>query len=154
MMSATVTRSSDPKSRRRNAVGVGPRSVLAMSEQVFEDDLHARTVLSLSTGVVGVLEAATLGIHAIGRGLAAAKGLNRKHTTKQIDRLLSNGKLNLWRLFASWVKFVIGPRTELVIAMDWTEFDADDQATLALYLITRHGRATPLVWHTAYSGAT
>jgi hypothetical protein len=148
-MSSSVTRSNDP-SGRRNAAGVGPRSVLAMTERAFEDDLHARTVLSLSNGVSGVLEAATLGIHAIGRGLAAAKGLNRKHATKQIDRLLSNGKVNMWHLFASWVRFVIGPRTELVIAMDWTEFDADDQATLCLYLITRHGRATPLVWHTVY----
>jgi hypothetical protein len=135
---------------RRNAAGIGPRSVLAMTEQIFEDDLHAKTVLSLSTGVLGVLEAATLGVHAIGRGLAAAKGLNKKHATKQIDRLLSNGKLSLRKLFASWVRFVVGPRTELVIAMDWTEFDADDQATLGLYLITRHGRATPLVWLTVY----
>ena len=30
--------------------------------------------------------------------------------------------------------------------MDWTDFDADGQATLALKLVTRHGRATPLVW--------
>jgi hypothetical protein len=146
-----VTRSTNSKPRaRRDAAGVGPRSVLAMTEQVFEEDLHARTVLSLSTGVLGVLEAATLGIHAIGRGLAAAKGLNKKHATKQIDRVMSNGKLNLWVLFASWVRFVVGPRTELVVAMDWTEFDADDQATIYLYLITRHGRATPLVWHTVY----
>lgn len=151
MISPAVPRSTTPKPRaRRDAAGVGPRSVLAMTEQVFEDDLHARTVLSLSTGVLGVLEAATLGIHAIGRGLAAAKGLNRKHATKQIDRLMSNGKLHLWRLFASWVRFVVGPRTELVVAMDWTEFDADDQATICLYLITRHGRATPLIWHTVY----
>jgi hypothetical protein len=100
-----------------------------------------------------VLEAATLGIHAIGRGLAAAKGLNRKHATKPSDRLLSNGKLNLWHLFASWVRFVIGPRTELVIAIDWAKFDDDDQATLCLYLITRHGRATPLGWHTVYFSA-
>jgi hypothetical protein len=151
MNTGAVSRSTNSKPRaRRDAAGVGPRSVLAMTEQVFEDDLHARTVLSLSTGVLGVLEAATLGIHAIGRGLAAAKGLNKKHATKQIDRLMSNGKLNLWVLFASWVRFVVGPRTELVIAMDWTEFDADDQATICLYLITRHGRATPLVWHTVY----
>jgi len=148
-MSPSVTHSSNT-SGRRDAAGVGPRSVFAMTERAFEDDLHARTVLSLANGVSGVLEAATLGVHAIGRGLAAAQGLNRKHATKQVDRLLSNGKLNLWRLFASWIRFVIGPRTELVIAMDWTEFDADDQATLGLYLITRHGRATPLVWHTVY----
>jgi hypothetical protein len=30
--------------------------------------------------------------------------------------------------------------------MDWTDFDADGQATLALKLVTRHGRATPLIW--------
>jgi hypothetical protein len=34
--------------------------------------------------------------------------------------------------------------------MDWTEFAADDQATICLHLVTRHGRATPLVWHTVY----
>ncbi len=32
--------------------------------------------------------------------------------------------------------------------MDWTDFDADNQARLALNLITRHGRATPLLWLT------
>ena len=37
-------------------------------------------------------------------------------------------------------------RTDIVVAMDWTDFDADGQATLALKLVTRHGRATPLVW--------
>ena len=93
MNTGSVTTS---KSRaRRDAAGVGPRSVLAMAERAFEDDLHARTVLSLSTGVLRVLEAATLGVHAIGRGLAAAKGLNKKHATK-LDRLLSNGKLDCW----------------------------------------------------------
>jgi hypothetical protein len=32
--------------------------------------------------------------------------------------------------------------------MDWTDFDDDDQATIMLSLVTRHGRATPLVWLT------
>ena len=32
--------------------------------------------------------------------------------------------------------------------MDWTDFDADNQSTLALHLVTRHGRATPLLWLT------
>lgn len=31
---------------------------------------------------------------------------------------------------------------------DWTDFDADNQATIMLSLITEHGRATPLVWLT------
>jgi hypothetical protein len=41
---------------------------------------------------------------------------------------------------------MVGPRTDIVVAMDWTDFDADGQATLALKLVTRHGRATPLIW--------
>jgi hypothetical protein len=32
--------------------------------------------------------------------------------------------------------------------MDWTDFDADHQATIMLSLLTRHGRATPLMWLT------
>lgn len=50
------------------------KNVLALVDRTFGDDLHAKTVLSLAMGVVGVLHAASLGIHAIGRGLAAAKG--------------------------------------------------------------------------------
>jgi hypothetical protein len=30
-----------------------------------------------------------------------------------------------------------------VVALDWTDFDADNQATIMLSLITDHGRATP-----------
>jgi hypothetical protein len=36
----------------------------------------------------------------------------------------------------------------MVVAMDWTDFDADDQATIMLSLVSNHGRATPLVWLT------
>ena len=147
----TLTESTETKRpKRRGNARISPQGVFALVERVFQDDLHAKTVLSLSMGVVGVLHAATLGIHAIGRGMAAAAGLNSKHATKQLDRLLSNAKVHLWVLFRSWVQFVVGPRQELLVAMDWTEFDADDQATICLYLITRHGRATPLVWQTVY----
>jgi hypothetical protein len=43
---------------------------------------------------------------------------------------------------------VVGDQRSLVVAMDWTDFDADGQATLALNLVTGHGRATPLLWLT------
>jgi hypothetical protein len=32
-----------------------------------------------------------------------------------------------------------------VVALDWTDFDADNQATIMLTLISDHGRSTP-VW--------
>ena len=42
----------------------------------------------------------------------------------------------------------MGARTSVIIALDWTEFDKDNQSTLALYLTTSHGRSTPLLWKT------
>jgi Transposase DDE domain len=35
-------------------------------------------------------------------------------------------------------------------AMDWTDFDADDQTTLAFSLVSNHGRATPLLWFSVF----
>ena len=61
---------------------------------------------------------------------------------------LSNARFKPWDYFATWVPYVVGQRKDIVVAMDWTEFDHDDQSTIAIYLITRHGRATPLLWKT------
>jgi hypothetical protein len=97
---------------------------------------------------VGVLEGAALGIHAIGKALAMAEGLKTKHAVKQVDRLLGNDGVSPWDLFASWVPFVVGDRLEIVTALDWTDFDEDNQSTIVLSMITSHGRATPLLWKT------
>jgi hypothetical protein len=34
------------------------------------------------------------------------------------------------------------------VAMDWTDFDADNQSTIMLSLVSSHGRSTPLIWLT------
>jgi len=125
-----------------------PLQVAETIESIFAHDLHARRVLSLSNTVVGTVDAAVLSIHAIGRGYAHATGKRDKHGVKQTDRMLSNDGIVVWQLFAPWASFVVGERKEIVVALDWTEFDADDHATLAGYLITSHGRATPLIWMT------
>src|SRR5437868_13219530 len=117
-------------------------------DAIVGDDLHAKRVLSLANAVTGALNAASLSIHAIGQGLAQARDLNAKHAIKQVDRLLSNGGVDVWDLFQDWCGHVIGTRPEIVVALDWTEYDHDDQATIALNLVTTHGRATPLVWKT------
>jgi hypothetical protein len=127
---------------------ISPAHILGFVDKVFGNDLHAKTVLSLSNGVLGVLHAAVLAIHAIGRALAAAKDLTPKHATKQIDRLLSNDNFALSFLFPLWIRFVLAQRKKIVVALDWTEFDKDEHSTLALYAITEHGRATPLCWKT------
>lgn len=139
-----------PSRTRRLSSQLSPSAIHAFLDDLFGEDLHAKRVLSLSSAVFGILQAASLAIHSIGRALAAARGLKPKHATKQIDRLLSNSKLPLPALLKLWIPFVIGPRQEIVVALDWTDFDPDDHATLALYLITRHGRATPLCWKTVH----
>jgi len=126
----------------------GPESAYAFVHDLLGEDVHATRVMSLANGVVGVMQAAALGIHAIGRGLAEALDLDPKHAIKQVDRLLSNRGIVIWTWFAHWVAFVVGDRKEVMVALDWTEFDKDGQATIALYLVSSHGRATPLVWKT------
>ena len=116
--------------------------------RVFSADLRAKRVLSLADGALGVVTGASLAVAMIGHALAQARGLVDKHAIKQVDRLLSNRGIVVWEMFAPWVREVVGPRKEIVVAMDWTDFDADNQTTLALNLVNRHGRATPLLWLT------
>ena len=125
---------------------IGLNGIRKFLESLFEEDVHAMRVLSMANATLGVLSSASLAVHAIGQGLAHARGLITKHAVKQVDRLLSNTGIDVWGYFAYWVPYVIGPRQEIWVALDWTEFDHDNHSTLALNLITRHGRATPLVW--------
>ena len=97
------------------------KQVRAFIESLFEEDLHAKRVLSLANGVVGAIEAAALGVHAIGHGLADVDFLDPKHAIKQVDRLLSNSGVEVDALQVHWVAFVVGQRDELVVAIDWTE---------------------------------
>jgi len=122
--------------------------IRAFAGVLFDEDLHAKRVQSLANGVAGVLNAAMLTIHAIGQAYAAMAHIEARSGVKQIDRLLSNVGVVLEALFPSWIRFVVGARTELIVALDWTEFDADDHVTLCAYAVTRHGRATPLIWKT------
>src|ERR687894_3046073 len=120
------------------------QDVRAFLDSILDEDIHTKQVDSLATATLGVMTGASLGVALIGKSLAQA--LLPKHAVKQVDRLLSNPRIEAWDVFASWVPEMVGPRKDIVVAMDWTDFDADGQATLALKLVTRHGRATPLVW--------
>ena len=124
------------------------RAIHDVLSGVLEQDLHAKRVTSLCDATFGVLHSGSLAICAIGQGLAAARSLKIKHAIKQVDRLLSNTAIVVDDILVRWVPFVIGVRDSIVVAMDWTDFDADNQATIMLALISDHGRSTPLVWLT------
>jgi hypothetical protein len=117
---------------------------------IFGADLHAKRVASLACGVLGVMTSASLAVSIIGQSLAQARGKSAKHAIKQVDRLLSNQGVEVWAMFPLWIKEMIGERRKLVIAMDWTDFDADDQTTPVFSLISNHGRATPLLWFSVF----
>jgi hypothetical protein len=124
------------------------KSINSFLTNLFDQNEHAKRVLSITNAVLGVIESASLAVHLIGQGLSSIEGKATKHAIKQVDRLLSNINFNLWNYFTYWVPQIIGARTEVIIAMDWTEFDLDGHSTIALYLVTNHGRATPLIWKT------
>src|SRR5215217_5917497 len=131
------------KADRRQA---GLAEVRSFVGSVYGEDLHAKRIASLAGATLGVMQAASLAVAMIGQALAQARGLITKHAIKQVDRLLSNHGIDVWESFARWVPHQIGARQEALVAMDWTDFDHDDQATLVLSLVSGHGRAAPLLW--------
>ena len=128
--------------------GMRPEQVAKFVKAVCGGDVHAARAASLSNAVTGALASASLGVSAIGVGLAQARGTNAKHGVKQADRLLSNGGLDVWEWFGLWVPHVIGAREEVVVSLDWTSFAADGHEVVALSMSTGHGRSTPLMWRT------
>jgi len=127
---------------------LGFQQVHRFLSDLFAGDLHAKRVLSLANATLGVVRTASLAVNTIGHGLALARGLVTKHAIKQVDRLLSNKGIDVDAALRHWVPYVVGSRTDIKVAMDWTDFDADGQTTIMLSLLTRHGRATPLMWLT------
>ena len=135
-----------------NSNGILQRDdIMTFIARLYDGDLHAKRVLSLANAALGVLTSASLAIHAVGQGLAQALGTLGKHGVKQVDRLLSNRGVVVEEFFAHWVPYMVGARTEVVVALDWTSFAPDAQETLVASMLTGHGRATPLLWRTVES---
>jgi hypothetical protein len=73
---------------------VDPEYIQTFVENWFGDDLHAMRVLSHANGVVGILRAAVLAIHAIGQAYAKVANITPKSGVKQVDRLLGNAGID------------------------------------------------------------
>src|SRR5664280_1871584 len=97
---------------------------------LFSEDVHAKRIYSLANATLGVISSASLAVNTIGQGLALARGRLTKHAIKQVDRLLSNPGIDVDELSKRWVAHAVGPRPKIVVAMDWTDFDADNHATI------------------------
>lgn len=116
--------------------------ILNHIDDIFWQDMHAKRVLSLAHETHGVIESGSLVIPLAMASLwPVVLNAERKYAVKQVDRLLTNIQLNVWRLFDDWVPYVVSERTEIVVSIDWTEFETDDHSTLVISLQTNHGRA-------------
>lgn len=148
-------RSSRPASRRtstlpRRSAPLYRRSLQCLVERAYAHLLHAKQILSLFMIAYGIVHSDRLGVAAVGTAMARAFGKAPKHGIKQVDRCLSNEKLDMQTLFDGFVPIVVGQRGWILVTLDWTEFDKDDQTTASVNLVTSKNRAVPLVWLSVY----
>jgi hypothetical protein len=77
------------------------KDVRSFLDSILSEDTHAKRVDSLANAALGVMTGASLAVAMIGKSLAQA--LLTKHAVKQVDRLLSNPRIEAWDIFATWV---------------------------------------------------
>lgn len=118
-----------------------------MLRSVFKD-IHAARLDSMARYSTAIMRGVRASVAAVGAAYAEMEELQPKHGIKQVDRFLSNKGIDVDALTPAFVTFVLGGRPAVIVALDWTEFDDDDHATICAYAVTTHGRATPLIWRT------
>lgn len=123
-----------------------PKNILKYVEKIIGESFHQKRVESIANAAIGVIKAVDLKVQSIGHGLASMLDKQSKHAIKQIDRYLSNEGIDLEEFFECWVKYQVRILQEIVLAMDWTDFEEDKQTTLTIHQISRHSRAMPLLW--------
>jgi hypothetical protein len=130
---------------------IRPKVVHEIVAQFIGGALHAKQTESIADATVGALHASNASIAAIGRASARARGKHDKHAIKQVDRMLSNDRIRIDAVFDRYVRAVVGGRREIVAVIDWSDYARSGHSKIAISLVTRHGRATPLVWLTVHT---
>lgn len=126
-----------------------PRHIVsALSTILATVKLHPKQFESLSHALIGATFAPQAGVAATGRAAAAARGTTPKHGIKQFDRFLTSERFPDEEVQRAHLAFVLGHRSRVVASLDWTEFPPDAQHQIALHLVTKHGRSTPLLHKT------
>lgn len=84
-------------------------------------------------------------LSAIARSGAKQQGKQPRSQAKQLDRFLSNPKLDTRKLWLLWVAFLLSSVDSAVVAIDWTSLQNDQYRALWVCLCTEEGRAIPLM---------
>lgn len=114
--------------------------------KILDPTMHKKRLYSIGNAVFGALYADRLMISKIGRSLSNLRGSSPKHSIKAVDRLIGNPKFNLQNCFQFYTPWIVAKRRKIVVTLDWTEFCYTGHQTLSINLLTKHGRATPLLW--------
>src|ERR687897_3361325 len=93
------------------------KDVRSFLDSILAENIHAKRVDSLANAALGVMTGASLAVAMIGKSLAQARGLVTKHAVKQVDRLLSNPRIEVWDSFARWVPHQMKGRSDALVAM-------------------------------------
>lgn len=116
--------------------------------QLLGGQLHNARLQSLANAVVGVLTSDAVSVVALGRGLAEARGLSERHCIKQVDRMLSNERLDVREVLPPFVAHVLSQqRGELPLLLERIRFPADEQDTIIISLQVG-ACSLPLAWRT------
>lgn len=67
-------------------------------EEIYGEDLHKKRQQSLAYTAMEVLASESLFLHQIAEDLVDTRGVDKKHATKEVDRLLSNKGISVWDL--------------------------------------------------------
>jgi hypothetical protein len=118
--------------------------VRAVTAMFAGSDLHAKQIESVAHAMLGAMATPSAGVASLGRAASAIRAKHAKHGIKQVDRMLSNDKIDDLDLARAHVAFVVGQRNSIVVTMDWTEYGLHGQNRLAINLNTQKSRTHSL----------
>jgi hypothetical protein len=123
------------------------KGTINIISRILNPSMHKKRKGAIGRAVFGALHAERLMISKIGRSLAHLNNTTSpKHTIKAIDKLMGNEKFDITECFQFYVPWLVAHRPKIIVTLDWTEFCYMGHQTLSVNLVTKHGRATPLIW--------
>ena len=100
--------------------------------------------VTLALILCGVFKARQLSLTHVGRELPT--DTVPKHAIKRVDRFLGNRRFDDRQAKEQFLRFVVGPRRRILIAVDWTKLR---RWPVLVAGIIHRGRAVPVLWSVA-----
>jgi len=113
---------------------------------VFAGKMHGSRLKTVSELTYALLGCARMTGASVGRQLAMVTRVKSKSAIHRVCRFIGNANVTSEEFFETYVPWVVGKRRSLLVSLDWTIYGITDDHRIAVNVITKHGRATPLIW--------